>query len=187
MPEVAGLGEIGIDYTEPAATWYDQMERMEKVLTLLEPRHVLVLHCRGMHRVSDDALLNALHLLMAQPTVLREQRIHVHCFTGSGKMVAKWLKVFPNTYFGFTSMVERYRTGRDDDLLGGVRAVEMSRLLLETDSPYFTMGRKHSTPAMIGMAAERVARARGIGWEEAVVTTARNTRRLYLNSEDPAE
>ncbi|XP_053372819.1 putative deoxyribonuclease TATDN2 [Mercenaria mercenaria] len=105
FPEVAGLGEIGLDRTEPAEKWAEQLRKVEQVLTLLQPEHVLVIHCRSLTNLSDESLLTMFYLLQSHPSVSKEQLIHLHCFTGSLDILQKWLEVFPNTYVGFTVMI----------------------------------------------------------------------------------
>ncbi|KAK3106604.1 hypothetical protein FSP39_023367 [Pinctada imbricata] len=73
--------------------------------------------------------------------------IHVHCFKGTVEMVELWLRKFPRTYFGVTAAVQSF----DDAQIAGLRAIPRDRLLLETDSPYFSPGRAEiNTPAYIG-------------------------------------
>ena len=161
FPGVAGLGEIGIDRTENVKTWASQARMVKRLLSLLLPEHVLVIHCRGMSNgveVVDEAVLFMLALLAAHPSVRREQLIHLHCYTGSLEALQEWIEEFPNTYVGFTPMV-----CGSDQLEETFRRVEISRLLLETDAPYFSPpGCKASTPHMIGWVAGRLATVRTI-------------------------
>jgi hypothetical protein len=68
-PVVAGLGEIGLDRTEDPEKWADQMLTVERILNYLLPEHVLVLHCRSISKLADEAILSMLHLLTAHPYV----------------------------------------------------------------------------------------------------------------------
>ena len=65
FPGVAGLGEIGIERTEAPENWTDQTFMVMRLLDLLSPDPVLVLHCRGLNN-TDEAALAMLHLLMVQ-------------------------------------------------------------------------------------------------------------------------
>ncbi|XP_076452743.1 uncharacterized protein LOC143288280 [Babylonia areolata] len=61
----------------------------EQLLPMVELRHVLVLHCRG---IPDDSGVEAyfylLHLVRRH--VSRSQRIYLHCFTGDSYALDQW-------------------------------------------------------------------------------------------------
>lgn len=178
----AGLGEIGLDRTEDPENWADQMLTVERILNYLLPEHVLVLHCRSISKLADEAILSMLHLLTAHPSVNREQLIHLHCFTGSPAILQKWIGTFPNTYVGFTAI-----SCGSGKYLETIRLVEQSRLLLETDAPYFNPPRcKVSTPYMIGWVAAKIAKARTETWSELLRVASANARRLYIERHPPA-
>ena len=87
-----------------------------------------------------------------------------------------WLRQFQNTYFGFTGLVQHFSEAKKEAL----RAIPEDRLLVETDSPYFHIGgRKHSSPALIGMVAKMVAAVRGSTWKEILEVASRNASFLY--------
>ena len=109
--------------------------------------------------------------------------IHLHCFNSKPKVVKKWLEAFPNTYFGFTKMVGDF-TG---EYARAVQELHESRLLVETDDPYFHFNQnRHSTPAVIGMAARELARIRGSDWRAILNVTRANAKRLYGERRPPA-
>jgi Tat protein secretion system quality control protein TatD with DNase activity len=179
MPEVVGFGEVGLDRTMPPNTWMDQLMKLEKVLPFLEARHVLILHCRGLTRDADETLTTLLHLLVARglPT---EQGIHLHCFCGTALSVNMWLERFPNTHFEFSLMVEGYDPVQESKLIEGVLRVPSTRLLLETDAPYFRpSGAGRSVPSHIGITASAVAKIRGEKWQDLLATTVKNAKALY--------
>lgn len=187
MPEVVGLGEVGIDHSVPPRFWGNQQRVLSRALPLLKNRHVLVVHCRGMElsgQVSEAYTTLLYHL---QPRVPRDQCIHLHCFTGTEDMVREWSSVFPNTYFGYTRLVDRF----DDTQLGGLRAVREDRILLETDAPYFQFSKaqvddqtirhtsKYSAPNLIGLTAAVVAMRRGVEVRDLLQRTVANANVLY--------
>ncbi|XP_053374091.1 putative deoxyribonuclease TATDN2 [Mercenaria mercenaria] len=110
MPEVVALGEVGLERNEPPNQWYAQMLKLEKALDCLGPNHVLVLHCRSVGTESDEAWLTVLMILKAHQAVGRERLIHCHCFTGSRSLAERLSAEYPNTYFGFTSVVPNIRS-----------------------------------------------------------------------------
>jgi TatD DNase family protein len=181
LPEVVGLGEIGLDRKVPAITWAEQMLKLEAVLNFLNKEHILVLHSRSLTELGDKAIHTLLLLLKCHQSVIKEQLIHFHCFTGSLSMLKKWLEVFPNTYIGFTVL-----SCRSMDHKETVMGVESSRLLLESDAPYFSPPKcDNSTPSMIGWVASRLAKARGTTWEKLIELASFNTRRRYIEKKLP--
>ncbi|KAH3803096.1 hypothetical protein DPMN_156796 [Dreissena polymorpha] len=104
------------------------------------------------------------------------QRIHLHCFTGYPYMLERWLEQFPETWFGFTSMVKNFDRYQRDPL----NLVKEYRLLLETDAPYFTLeGQLWSSPNQIYRTAELVAELRQVSADRILYVTAENAKTLY--------
>ena len=167
QPEVTVLGEVGLDYTADPSTWGRQHVILDRVLKHLQPSQVLVLHARGAYYQL---------LFQLKGTIPSEQRIHLHCFEGSQQLLADWIGEFPNTYFGFTGLVQHFNEAKKQAL----RSLPESRLLVETDSPYFKIGgRRHSSPALVGMVAKMVADVRGCTWKEVLQVSSSNARSLY--------
>lgn len=177
-PEVWALGEVGLDYTVDPSMWGLQHVVLDRVLKHLLPSHVLVLHARGMMGTQTGVGYFQL-LFQLKGVVLPEQRIHLHCFEGSRELMERWLSEFPNTRFGFTGLVKHFNAASKEAL----RSIQEDKLLLETDSPYFHIGgRKHSSPALLGMVANMVAEVRGQTWTEVLEVASRNARLLYVDN-----
>ena len=174
LPEVTGVGEVGLDFTTPSHTWPIQRDVLSQVLELPLKDKVLVLHCRGRSGTGDDAYTSLLYQMKG--LVRRKQMIHLHCFNGSEDLIRRWREVFPNTYFGFTPLVKSFRP----DQLKALRTLEINRILLETDAPYFTPpGMDVSTPACISYTAKAVADARQEDWREVLSRASRTAATLY--------
>ena len=185
-PSVAGLGEVGIDHAASPTTWADQMLGLDKALKLLKPDHILVLHARSAVEVGDEAILSLMYQLVSHPNVHKEQLIHLHCYTGTKTTMDLWLERFPNTYFGFTSVVRLFQP-TDLDQMASVCNVSPSRILLETDAPYFApAGYKRSTPALIGTTASCVANVTNRDWRDVLRQATANAERLYISRKAPA-
>ena len=182
LPEVSGLGEIGVDHTMPISTWTDQTNKIDRAIRAADnlPR-IVVLHCRGVQNEDNteayNLLLKTLSLRLGCGAL-----IHLHCFSGSSRTVDMWLETFPNTYFSFTRMVGSF-TG---DCASAVRKLHVGRLLIETDASYFRCrGSRHSTPAIIGMTAAELGRIRGVDWKAILEITRANAKRLYGERRGP--
>ena len=182
LPEVSGLGEIGVDHTMPISTWTDQTNKIDRAIRAADnlPR-IVVLHCRGVQNEDNteayNLLLKTLSLRLGCGAL-----IHLHCFNGSSRIVDMWLETFPNTYFSFTKMVGSF-TG---DCARAVRKLHVGRLLIETDAPFFHFrGSRHSTLAVIGMTAAELGRIRGVDWKAILEITRANAKRLYGERRGP--
>ena len=128
---------------------------------------VLVLHAR-------DAYYQLLYQLKG--VVRLEQKIHLHCFAGDAALIQDGLEEFPNTWFGFTALVDSFSEGQKKAL----KDLPDDKLLFETDSPYFKLAkRKCSSPGLLGMVANMVAQVRGSTWEEVLEVGRRNASILY--------
>ena len=179
LPQIAALGEIGVDHTSPCEVWAKQTSDDIRLFQCM-PRgqwksKVLVVKCRGMlgQYPSEvfDVLRTTLHIYV--PGI---QLVHFTCFTGDLQVVEKWLESFPQTYFGFSKRVDTFDERQKDAL----RRMYESRVLLETWSLYIKFGdRRPSTPPQLGMIAEAVARIQGATWEEVLASATRNAWRLY--------
>lgn len=175
LPEISGLGEVGLDRTAPISKWNSQLQVLNKVIGFLQDRHVLVLHCRGVEK-EDPSEVYSTVLMHLKGRVRRDQAIHVHCFTGNKDIVKSWLEEFPRTFFGITRIVQNFTR----DQLEGIRAVDDERILLETDAPYFGFrSLKHTAPNTIGMTAEVVAKARNSSATHLLLVSTANAMHLY--------
>lgn len=175
-PLVKALGEIGLDRTEPDYMWADQDRMFKRLLSLSRPDKVLVLHLRGSSNThSSDVLMAALHHV--GKACSRNQKIHLHCFTGTRSDVEDWLEEFPHCYFGFTARASTFNQFQ----LEGLRSVPHDRILVETDSPYMPVDGENrtNTPAYIGDVAQLVARMRGVSSEDLLGVTVTNGQQLY--------
>ena len=60
------------------------------------------------------------------------QGIRLHSFSGGADVVRGWLNDFPNTYFSFSGLTAKF----PDYQKRGLKAVQVWKMLLETDSPH---------------------------------------------------
>ena len=175
---VAGISELGLDHSTPPATWGLQEKLLDRILRMGVSGRVLVIHARENDR-SGDPYGEAIHcrireLLLRRCT--RHQRVQVHCASTSVAQVRAWGRAFPHTHFSFGRKVVSFTAQQQEAL----RAVPRDRLLLETDSPYFSgRGRTPQTPAYLGEVAALVGRIRHESPQEVMALTLGNALRLY--------
>ncbi|MCG8078130.1 MAG: TatD family hydrolase [Candidatus Thiodiazotropha taylori] len=182
-PDVAALGEIGVDHTLPVELWMRQTANAVRLFDCMprDQKKVLVVKCRGMLDKDPSEAYDVLRATL-QHRVSPVQLIHLQCFTGNVDVVKSWLETFPCTYFGFTKRVSEFGEGQ----VAALCSIEGERILLETYSPFFKFaGRKPSTPVQIGLTADAVAKVRGGTWRSVLAMATRNAMRLYRDRKDP--
>lgn len=175
-PKVVALGECGLDRTIPASKWLPQDEVFKRMLNLARPHQPLILHLRGPQGDNYGLDVHSRCRELMENRCDRNQKIHVHCFKGTQEMVESWLRKFPNTYFGITAAVQSF----DEHQIAGLRAIPRDKLLLETDSPYFPLGRAQvNTPAYIGDVGHYVMTHLDLRPSEVFQRTLDNALALY--------
>ncbi|XP_060081308.1 3'-5' ssDNA/RNA exonuclease TatD-like [Ylistrum balloti] len=175
LGRVTAIVEMGLDHIEPRRRWPEQMDLLERVLTLLRVRHTLVLHCRGMPGdTGTETYMLLLHLV--RKNVPADQRIYFHCFSGDEYVLSQWFAAFPDLYLGFTCMVQSFSGPQ----IRAVKAVAADRIVLETEAPYFVgAGHRYSAPNQLYSVAEIIAPIRQIQVYVLLQASAENARRPF--------
>lgn len=186
-PKVQAIGEIGLDF------YYDNSPREEQrywfrkqIQLALELKLPIVIHARE----ADQEVMDILKEEGAfskrrtddfppQPDGSPDARVLLHCFSGSKELGRQYVALGatlsiagPVTYKNARKTVEV------------VEAIDLSRLLVETDSPYLTpepMRKEHRTnlPLYVEYTARKVAEIKGISFEEVAKATLENARRFF--------
>ena len=128
---------MGFDYTK-AIPIRSQEDLVAAQLPLVAPLP-LILHIRGDRRDSSNDIAYSHCLSFLEGKIERNQKIQLHSFLGSRKQVMNWISVFPNTFFSVSGLIKYANESQRD----GLRAIPISKILLETDSPYLAVD---STP-----------------------------------------
>jgi len=177
-PEVAAVGEIGLDFHRGQDSAAAQIELFRRMLTLARDRRLPVcVHTRAAETETLDALRAHAAAWRGTP-----DRIGVmHCFTG-GEVFARDLLAL-----GFMISFSGIITFKN---VGSLRAVAVlvpeDRLLIETDSPYLApepFRGQPNEPAHVRRVAETLATIRHTSWETIAGISARNAERLFGRSE----
>ena len=181
--EAVAIGEVGIDYTRGVheGTIRKQHRLLEEVTsTALELGKPLVIHCRG-GNVERSATLDCLAILRL--ILPKSYPVYVHCFTGGLQDYRRWIQAFPTVVFGFTGAL-LHPQKRHPKLLKVAAAMDLGRLLLETDAPLLLPPKyqgitKNSNPYMVVDIATEIGNIRHIPTEAVLAVTHRNTRRFF--------
>jgi TatD DNase family protein len=165
-PEVVAVGECGLDFDRNFSPRAEQLRCFEAQLELAAELGLPVfLHERAAH--VEFAALLARH----RP---RLTRAVVHCFTGTGEELARYLEL--DLHIGITGWICDERRGKH--LYDLVARIPADRLMLETDAPYLLPrdlrpkpSSNRNEPALLPHVLATVARAR----QESALEVARAT------------
>ncbi len=167
-PEVAGVGETGLDYH------YDHSPRnLQRAAFAVHIRlakecgKVLVVHCR-------DAFAEVLAMLADEGP---PQRVVFHCFTGDDELAGRVVQA------GYTVSFAGIVTFKHADAQrAACAAVPLDQMVLETDSPFLTphpfRGRPNR-PGMVAVTAAAVAAIHGASVAEVARATTATAARVF--------
>ena len=166
-PKVKAIGEIGMDYHYEG---YDK-ELQERVFRsqldlAKELRLPVSVHVR-------DAIEDSMRILSDYGTVDGV----MHCFSGSAEIAREIVAM--GMYVGFTGVVTFKNAVKMKEVAS---AVPLTKLVLETDSPYLTpvpFRGKPNKPAYVRYVAEEVAKIREMPLEELISVTSENAERFF--------
>mgnify|MGYP002857692533 CR=1 FL=1 len=165
--ECVAVGEIGLDYYWDKTFVAQQKEALSAQLDLaLEFDLPVLLHNR-------DATEDMLQLL--QPYCRKGLRGVMHCFTGSRETAARVLDM--GLYLGIGGVLTFKNAHLPETLL----SVPLSRIVLETDSPYMApvpYRGKRNEPRYIRQVIERLALVYNLSQEQIEASTSSNARLL---------
>jgi len=175
------VGECGLDRSRKNITpMSDQIEAFKKQLQLaMTLKKPLVLHIR-------DAEEEALEVLN-QVGLSTDWPIHRHCWNDTWEICKAWLERFNNSVVGITALITFPHM---NDLRKVVKMLPLSRLVLETDAPYFLprgggtdslLGhtREFSLPVHVANVAAQVAAIRDCSVETVLEANRKNIKRTY--------
>ena len=170
LPKVVAIGEIGLDYH-----WEDNPHRglqqrwfrrqLQEAARLGAP---VCVHTRDADGDTFDIL---------KELALGKTKVLMHCYSGSAELARQYVKLGakisiagPVTYKNARKTVET------------VQAVDLSDLLIETDSPYLApvpLRGQQNTPPYVEYVARKIAEIKDISYEEVAEATFRNACEFY--------
>eukprot|EP01112_Ceratiomyxa_fruticulosa_P022388 TRINITY_DN8176_c0_g1_i3.p1 TRINITY_DN8176_c0_g1~~TRINITY_DN8176_c0_g1_i3.p1 ORF type:complete len:309 (+),score=59.67 TRINITY_DN8176_c0_g1_i3:115-1041(+) len=170
-PKTVALGEIGLDYhynnSPPEVQREIFIRQLRIAVSVGKP---IVIHTR---EAEDDTIA------IMKEHVPREWHCHIHCFTSSLNLANAILDNFPNSFIGITGVVT---FGSAQGVRDVVKAVPLTRLLLETDSPYMApipFRGKTCHSGYIPHVAAKIAEVKGVPLPEVLQVIRENTRKMY--------
>lgn len=167
MPKVVAIGETGLDYHYDLSPRDVQRYWFSRQLTLAKEKNLpVIIHDREAH---GDTL----------EKVKRHSGLKgvFHCYSGSAEMAKELIDL--GFLLSFTGVVT-FKNARKS--LETIKAVPLSRIMIETDAPYLApepYRGKLNHSGYVYRVAEVIAEIKGITLQEVAETTMENGRRLF--------
>lgn len=167
-PKVVAIGEIGLDYyydnspREAQRSWFEKQMQLAK-----EVGKPVVIHSR-------DACEDTMQIVRKYA---REVPGVFHCFSYSLETAKELVKL--GWYLSFTGAIT-FKNARK--ALQVVEWAPLSRIFIETDSPYLTpephRGARNDS-RFVPLVAEKIAQVKGLSVEEVAKATMENGKKFF--------
>lgn len=162
------VGEIGIDLYWDKSLKQEQIEAFKiQVEWAAEKELPIVIHCRD----SMDLVIEIL-----EEMAIQDLTGVFHCFTGNIEQAERIFNL--GFYIGLGGILTFKNSGLDKV----VESIDLSRIILETDSPYLSptphRGRRNE-PAYVKYVAEKLSEIKGESVEKVAEITTENVMNLY--------
>jgi TatD DNase family protein len=169
-PKVVGIGETGLDY------YYEHSPRTQQVANFRT--HIAAARQTGLPLIvhTRDAEDETIAILGEEMAKGRFTGL-IHCFTGTKRLAEAAIDL--GLYIS-ASGIATFK--KSDELRAVLKDVPLTRLLVETDSPYLApmpMRGKRNEPAFVRHTAAALASLRGINERELEDATTENFLRLF--------
>ena len=168
--KVLAIGEIGLDYYYDNSPRYVQKEVFKRQIELAAKlKKNIVIHSRDAAKDTFDILKEAHEKY--DFTAL------IHCFSQSVDMMREYLKMGDYIALGGAVTFKNAKTPKEV-----AKAVDLDRLLLETDCPYMTpvpYRGKRNEPKLVKFTCQYIADLRQMDALELEKITGENTKRFF--------
>ncbi|HWZ03429.1 MAG TPA: TatD family hydrolase [Mucilaginibacter sp.] len=166
--KIFAVGEIGIDLYWDKTTLAEQVKAFKtQIAWAKELKLPIVIHCR-------DAFNEVFEVLQQEQD--EDLRGIFHCFTGNLEQAQKVIDL--GFYLGIGGVV----TYKNSGLADVVAQIDLSRIVLETDSPYLAPVPHRGKPnesAYLVFVAQKVAEAQQISMEKVATVTTENSKLIF--------
>ena len=164
------IGEIGIDLYWDKTFYTEQVFALQtQVQWALDSNLPVIIHVRDSHKETIEAL---------QPFKNKGLRGVFHCFTGSRKEADEIVEL-GDFMLGIGGVV----TFKNSGLAGNLKGIPLTKLVLETDTPYLApvpFRGKRNEPAYTALVRDKLAEVYQVSAEEIDEITTRNAEKLFF-------
>lgn len=164
-PKIVAIGEIGLDYHWDKDNKDKQREVFCKQLEIAEKLKLpVVIHSRDSINETYE--------------ILKKYKVSgvIHCFSGSLEMAKKFISL------GFLLGIGGVVTFKNSKLFEVIEKLELTNIVLETDSPYLTPEPnrgKTNESSNIPYIAQKIAEIKNISLEKVAKITTENAIRVF--------
>ena len=180
-PRVVAVGEIGLDYYYNHSSQEEQRVALEAQLELAgQFQKPVIIHNRDAHQ---DTLTVLTGFAKQHPKFVETMVEQcgawgvMHCFSGSVETAIQFVKL--GLLISFAGALTFKNAVKLRDV---AEKLPLSKLLVETDSPYLTphpfRGRRNE-PARVELVGEKLAEIKGLPVNEVMEATTANCKRLF--------
>lgn len=168
---VVAVGECGLDFDRMFSKKENQIKVFERQISIAKNSGLpLFLHERG-------AFSDFVKIMSEHPEICKHSI--VHCFTGQPEHVEKYLDM--GFYIGITGWICDEK--RSEDLRMSIKRIPLSRILIETDSPYL-IPRKYikgsiNVPQNVKYVAAEISKQTGFDLDAIIYVTNKNTEEIF--------
>ena len=164
-PKVVAVGEIGLDYYYKHTDKKQQIKVFREQLELAKDLNLpVVIH----NRDSDNDLYDNIKNSKVNKGV-------IHCFSSNVNFANKLFEL--GLIISFTGIITFSK-----ELQDVVKEIPLSKIMIETDSPYLTpvpFRGKRNEPYMVAEIAKKIAEIKNISFDEVVNATTNNAKQLF--------
>lgn len=165
-PKIVAVGEIGLDYH------YDNTDKEKQVYIFKKQLDIASKYNKPIIVHSRDSIQDTYN-------ILKKYRLtgSIHCFSGSVEMAREFVKIGYKLGIGGIITYKNAKTIKEV-----VKDIDLSYILLETDSPYLTPSLyrgEDNSPKYIPIIANEIASIKGISNKEVAVTTTANAEAIF--------
>jgi TatD DNase family protein len=167
--KIIAIGEIELDFFLNRSARQNQIEVFTQQLSIAISLDLpVVIHDREAHTETVNILSS-----------FKQNELHgmIHCFSGDYELAKTFINL--GYYISIPGTVTYKNAGQIQDV---AKRVSLNRLLLETDAPFLTpipFRGKRNEPSYIIHTAQKIARLRGISFEEVSYQTSKNVCQLF--------
>lgn len=167
-PKIVAVGEIGLDY------YYTKENRDSQIDLFCKQIEIAILFNKPIVVHSRDAISDTYDIIKKYSI---GSRTDIHCFSGSLEMALEFVKL--GCKLGIGGVLTFKNAGRIKDVVSNI---DISNLLLETDSPYLTpepFRGKRNEPYNIVYVAQAISLIKGISVSRVLEITKKNSYSLF--------
>ena len=168
---IVAVGECGLDYDRMFSPVSDQLNALDAQIRIAEENNKpMFLHERSAHE-------DFVHVFEKHPDII--QNCVVHCFTGNIDELCDYQN--RGFWIGITGWICDDIRGKD--LQNAVTAVDLDKLMVETDAPYlkpkFLRGTRINVPNNVIYVINKIAEIRKMDKEELIQKLEKNTKKFF--------